>query len=318
MILAPASTTPASTLSARSATTYASSKPSATESPCNPPPERRTDRLLGPGSAALRRVLPPACSPSIFGLARLVELGVGRRVGRRLGPRLEGPEGDRVVQGLGRRDGVLPGDTVGTRQHASRARFEGDLGHLACAPGVRPFCRGPGRHGLLGPVRSSGPAVTAGRPRSPAPRGPRRGSAGRSAPGPRPPGRPRPGREPPAAAATCKPSLFGGSCVPPRKEANQTTLGAYPPVRSGRRPGQEGAERPAAWRSRQAAARSASRQSRVSIASSRSRPGAPRGPGCAGHRVGPLTGAVLAGVEEPLASRTLRTACSGYAGAASP
>src|SRR5215211_7686771 len=69
MILAPASTTPASTLSARSATTYASSKPSATESPCNPPPERRTDRLLGPGSAALRRVLPPACSPSIFGLA---------------------------------------------------------------------------------------------------------------------------------------------------------------------------------------------------------------------------------------------------------
>src|SRR5215218_10237661 len=70
MILAPASTTPASTLSARSATTYASSKPSATESPCNPPPERRTDRLLGPGSAALRRVLPPTHSPSIFGLAQ--------------------------------------------------------------------------------------------------------------------------------------------------------------------------------------------------------------------------------------------------------
>src|SRR5215211_5068147 len=70
MILAPASTTPASTLSARSATTYASSKPSATESPCNPPPERRTDRLLGPGSAALRRVLPPAHSGGHFPVRR--------------------------------------------------------------------------------------------------------------------------------------------------------------------------------------------------------------------------------------------------------
>src|SRR5215211_106258 len=78
MILAPASTTPASTLSARSATTYASSKHSATESPCNPPPERRTDWLFGPGSAALRRVLPPACSPSIFGLAGVSPAGTPR------------------------------------------------------------------------------------------------------------------------------------------------------------------------------------------------------------------------------------------------
>src|SRR4030095_12833965 len=64
---APASTTPAATLSAPSATTSASSKPSVTRSPSNPPPESARNQLLGPGSAALRRVLPPACSPWIFG-----------------------------------------------------------------------------------------------------------------------------------------------------------------------------------------------------------------------------------------------------------
>jgi transposase len=50
-----------------SATTSASSKPSVTRSPSNPPPESARNQLLGPGSAALRRVLPPACSPWIFG-----------------------------------------------------------------------------------------------------------------------------------------------------------------------------------------------------------------------------------------------------------
>jgi Transposase IS116/IS110/IS902 family len=64
---APAWTTPAATLSAPSATTSASSKPSGTRSPSNPPPESARNQLLGPGSAALRRVLPPACSPWIFG-----------------------------------------------------------------------------------------------------------------------------------------------------------------------------------------------------------------------------------------------------------
>ena len=65
---APASTTPASTPSAPSATTSASWRPSATRSPSNPPPDRGTASTLpGPGSAALRRVLPPACSPWIFG-----------------------------------------------------------------------------------------------------------------------------------------------------------------------------------------------------------------------------------------------------------
>jgi hypothetical protein len=59
---APASMTPASTLSAPSATTSASSKRSATRSPSSPPPDRN-HRLPGPGSAALRRVLPPAHQP---------------------------------------------------------------------------------------------------------------------------------------------------------------------------------------------------------------------------------------------------------------
>jgi hypothetical protein len=36
-------------------------------SPSNPPPETARTQLLGPGSAALRRVLPPACSSWIFG-----------------------------------------------------------------------------------------------------------------------------------------------------------------------------------------------------------------------------------------------------------
>jgi hypothetical protein len=54
--LAPASTTPASTLNATSATTSANSRHSVPGSPCNPPPERGTDRrCLDPGSAALRR-----------------------------------------------------------------------------------------------------------------------------------------------------------------------------------------------------------------------------------------------------------------------
>src|SRR5215210_5359899 len=43
----------------------ASSRPSATRSPSNPPPESARNQLLGPGSAAPRRVLPPACSPLI-------------------------------------------------------------------------------------------------------------------------------------------------------------------------------------------------------------------------------------------------------------
>jgi transposase len=68
-IWAPASTTPASTQSAPSATTSASSKRSATRSPSNRPPNADTHPLLGPGSAALCRVLPPACAPWIFGSA---------------------------------------------------------------------------------------------------------------------------------------------------------------------------------------------------------------------------------------------------------
>ena len=48
----PASTTPASTLSAPGAITSASWKPSATRSPSNPPPETARTLLLGPGSAA--------------------------------------------------------------------------------------------------------------------------------------------------------------------------------------------------------------------------------------------------------------------------
>jgi hypothetical protein len=63
---APASTTPASTPNATSATTSASSKRSATRSPSSPPPDRHLSTLPGPGSAALRRVLPPAYSPWIF------------------------------------------------------------------------------------------------------------------------------------------------------------------------------------------------------------------------------------------------------------
>jgi transposase len=63
---APASTTPASTPSAPSATTSASSRPWATRSPFSPPPESARTQLLGPGSAALRRVLPPVCSSWIF------------------------------------------------------------------------------------------------------------------------------------------------------------------------------------------------------------------------------------------------------------
>jgi hypothetical protein len=49
-------------------------EPSATRPPSSPPPDQgpstRLDPVnpLGPGSAALRRVLPPAYSPSIFGL----------------------------------------------------------------------------------------------------------------------------------------------------------------------------------------------------------------------------------------------------------
>src|SRR5215218_4639364 len=66
---APASTTPASTQSAPSATISASSKRSATRSPFNPPPNPAPQTLPGPGSAALRRVLPPTHSPSIFGSA---------------------------------------------------------------------------------------------------------------------------------------------------------------------------------------------------------------------------------------------------------
>jgi transposase len=64
---APASTTLASTLTAPSATTSASSRRSVTGSPSNPPPESARTQLLGPGSAALRRVLPPAYAPWIFG-----------------------------------------------------------------------------------------------------------------------------------------------------------------------------------------------------------------------------------------------------------
>jgi transposase len=55
-------TTPASTLRAPSATTSASWRPSATPSSSNPPPNPACIQLLGPGSAALRRVLPPARS----------------------------------------------------------------------------------------------------------------------------------------------------------------------------------------------------------------------------------------------------------------
>jgi transposase len=63
---APVSTTPASTPTAPSATTSASSKPWATRSPSNPPPDP-APTMTGPGFAALRRVLPSACSPWIFG-----------------------------------------------------------------------------------------------------------------------------------------------------------------------------------------------------------------------------------------------------------
>src|SRR5512132_848862 len=65
--LAPASTTPASTPNAPSATTSASSKRTPTRSPSNRPPHTDTNPLLGPGSAALRRVLPPAYASWIFG-----------------------------------------------------------------------------------------------------------------------------------------------------------------------------------------------------------------------------------------------------------
>jgi transposase len=64
------STTSASTRSAPSATTSANSKRSATRSPSNPPPNPAPQTLPGPGSAALRRVLPPTHSPSIFGSGR--------------------------------------------------------------------------------------------------------------------------------------------------------------------------------------------------------------------------------------------------------
>jgi len=53
----------------RKRTTSANSKRSATRSPSNPPPDPAPSTLPGPGSAALRRVLPPAHSPSIFGSA---------------------------------------------------------------------------------------------------------------------------------------------------------------------------------------------------------------------------------------------------------
>jgi hypothetical protein len=42
---------------------------SATRSPWNPPPDRAPIDPPGPGSAALRRVLPPAHAPWIFGSA---------------------------------------------------------------------------------------------------------------------------------------------------------------------------------------------------------------------------------------------------------
>ncbi len=74
-----ASTTPASTQSAPSATTSASSKRSATRSPSNRPPNADTNPLLGPGSAALRRVLPPAHSSWIFGSVEVAPAGTSRR-----------------------------------------------------------------------------------------------------------------------------------------------------------------------------------------------------------------------------------------------
>jgi hypothetical protein len=59
-----------------SATTAANSKPSAPRSPSSPPPDQGPPARppLGPGSAALRRVLPPAHPPSIF---RSGHVGVG-------------------------------------------------------------------------------------------------------------------------------------------------------------------------------------------------------------------------------------------------
>ena len=57
---APTTTTPTSTPATRNATTSANSRPSATKSPSNPPPDPRQI----PGSAALRRELPRAWSPS--------------------------------------------------------------------------------------------------------------------------------------------------------------------------------------------------------------------------------------------------------------
>jgi Transposase IS116/IS110/IS902 family len=78
-----ASTTPASTPNAASATMSASWRPSATRSPSNPPPDPHSSTLstlLGPGFAALRRVLPPAHSPSIFGLGPDLEHQVEGRI----------------------------------------------------------------------------------------------------------------------------------------------------------------------------------------------------------------------------------------------
>jgi hypothetical protein len=66
---APASTTPASTPSAPSATTSASSKPWATRSPSNRPPDPGTHPPCLDPAPLLRRVLPSACSPWIFGSA---------------------------------------------------------------------------------------------------------------------------------------------------------------------------------------------------------------------------------------------------------
>jgi hypothetical protein len=68
-----ASTTPGSTLSAASATTSANSMRSATRSPSNPLPDLYPSPCQDP--AALRRVLPPACSPSIFALGTAVLRG---------------------------------------------------------------------------------------------------------------------------------------------------------------------------------------------------------------------------------------------------
>jgi hypothetical protein len=81
--LGPATTTPVPTQNARSATTFASAKPSATGSPCNPPsdsPKRRPHRY-NPVPTPLRSAgtLSHARSPFIFELerARIGRSGVG-------------------------------------------------------------------------------------------------------------------------------------------------------------------------------------------------------------------------------------------------